>query len=93
MQVAICQIEFRLFETHSLKDKRSVVRSLKDRIKQKFNVSIAEVAQNDDHRSGCFGIAIVSNDRRHLERVFTNIVNLVSADGRIEIIKQIFELG
>lgn len=93
MLVAICQIEFLIFESQSLKDKRSVVLSLKERIRQKFNVSIAEVAANADHRKGCFGIAIVSNDRRYLEQVFSKILNFLAGDGRIEIVKQIFELG
>ncbi len=93
MQVAICQIQFLIFDCHSLKDKRSVVCSLKERIRQKFNVSIAEITEHENYQMGFLGVAIVSNDRRHLEQVFTKVINLISSDERVEIIKQLLEFG
>ncbi|KAA3658194.1 MAG: DUF503 domain-containing protein [Calditrichaeota bacterium] len=93
MLVAICQIELMIFDSHSLKDKRSVIKSLKDRISQKFNISIAEVAEHDNQRKCTFGIAIVSNEKRHLEKTYTNILNLIGQNQRVEIINQVFELG
>ncbi|KAA3616047.1 MAG: DUF503 domain-containing protein [Calditrichaeota bacterium] len=93
MLVAICQIEMLIIDSHSLKDKRSVVKSLKERIRQKFNVSIAEVAENDHHSLALLGVAIVSNNKRHLEQIFTKILTFIEQDGRVEIVRQLFELG
>ncbi|MCA9734104.1 MAG: DUF503 domain-containing protein [Deferribacteres bacterium] len=93
MLVAICQVELSLFESNSLKDKRSIVLSLKERIRQRFNVSIAEIAELNNLKVAQFGLAIVSNEKRYLEKIYANILNLIEDDGRVEIINQIFELG
>ncbi|HPF39573.1 MAG TPA: DUF503 domain-containing protein [Phycisphaerae bacterium] len=62
---------------HSLKDKRRVVRSLKDRLGGKHNISIAEVDDLDEHRRCVIGIAMVSNDRRFTESCLSKIVDEV----------------
>jgi len=71
-------LKMRLFlrESHSLKDKRRVVKSLKDRIRHKFNVSVAEVEEQDHHRQAVLGVAVVTNDAKLADSILQNVLNL-----------------
>lgn len=62
---------------HSLKEKRMVVKSIIDKVKNKFNVSIAEVEDQDLHQSIVLGIACVSNDTRHADSTIQTVVNFI----------------
>lgn len=70
-------------ENLSLKGKRQVVKSIIGRIRSKFNVSVAEVENNDEWQLATIGIAYVSNDRRHTNQVLSHVVNFITAS-RIE---------
>jgi uncharacterized protein YlxP (DUF503 family) len=63
--VGTLRVRLILREAHTLKDKRSVVKGLKDRIHARFNVSIAEIGDLDARQRAEVGVACVSNDRRH----------------------------
>jgi uncharacterized protein YlxP (DUF503 family) len=77
MIVGILELELRLFDAMSLKDKRRVVKSLKDRISNKYNVSVAEVADADSIGCSVLGIAMVANEKRFVESVLYKIFNFV----------------
>ena len=62
MIVGIIQVELSIPWALSLKDKRQVIRSLKDKVRQKFNVSVAEVGANESWRSAIIGMATVGNE-------------------------------
>lgn len=62
---------------HSLKEKRMVVKSIIDKTKNKFNVSIAEVEDNDLHQSIVIGIACVSTDKRHADSMLQNVLSFI----------------
>ena len=66
MTVGVLQLELSIPEAMSLKDKRRVIKSLKDRIAHGHNVSIAEVGALDEHRRSIIGMAMVSNDKRYV---------------------------
>jgi uncharacterized protein YlxP (DUF503 family) len=70
-------------ESHSLKEKRVVLRRIKDKVHQKFNVSIAEVAENDVWQSGVLGFAIVANERRFCEAMVAKVVNFIDGEAKI----------
>jgi len=70
----------------SLKDKRRVVKSLKDRIAHGHNVSIAEVGALDQHRRAILGLAMVSNDSRYVEGALSKIVDFVRANGKVDLV-------
>jgi hypothetical protein len=72
-------LEFRILvrESQSLKDKRRVVKSLKDRISHRFSVSIAEVGSLDHWQLGELGAAVVSNDVGHATEVLSKVVEFV----------------
>jgi uncharacterized protein YlxP (DUF503 family) len=77
MIVGVLQFEIEVPEAQSLKDKRRVVKSLKDRIANGHNVSIAEVGALDEHQRSILGIAMVANDKPYVEGGLSKIVDLV----------------
>ena len=77
MVVGVLQIEISVGDAMSLKDKRRVVLSLKDRIGHSHNVSIAEVGALDEHRRSILGVAMVGNDKRYVEGGLSKLLDLV----------------
>ena len=67
MVVGTLKIEFFLSDNRSLKGKRKIVKSMVDKVKSRFNVSIAEVGSNDKWQKIELGISTVGNDRRHID--------------------------
>jgi len=74
----VCQIELRLPENHSLKGKRQVIKSIITRLQNKFNVSVAEVDNQDLWQLATLGVACVSNHRRHADETLANVVKFVA---------------
>lgn len=77
MVVGVLQVELSVTDAMSLKDKRRVILSLKDRIAHAHNVSIAEVGALDEHRRSILGMAMVGNDKRYVEGGLSKLVDLV----------------
>lgn len=80
MTIGILQLELLVPQADSLKDKRRIVKSLKDRIANTHNVSIAEVGALDEHRRSLIGIAMVANDKRFVESALSKLVDFVRAN-------------
>lgn len=68
VQIALVTIEFIIPASHSLKSKRRVVKSIKDRIRAKFNASVAEIAFLDEWQRSIIGVSMIGNDKRQLEQ-------------------------
>ena len=66
----------------SLKEKRSIVKSVIGRVKSRFNVSISEVERQDSKLIAVLGIAIVSNESRFVNQQFDKIIEFMQRDGR-----------
>ena len=77
MNAGILRFTLRLPESGSLKDKRQVVRSTAQRIRNKFQVSVAEVGDNDAWQIATLGVACVTNTHRHCEEMLDEIVAYV----------------
>ena len=77
MHVGICKLTLHLPGTSSLKEKRQVARSLTDRIRNKFNVAVAEVEDADMRQRLTLGVCCVSNDRGHADAMLSGVVNFV----------------
>ncbi len=73
MVVGLLTVEMHVPGSHSLKDKRMVLRRVKDRLK-KFNVSVAEVEAQDHRQLAVLGIAMVGNESRHVRSTLDQIV-------------------
>jgi uncharacterized protein len=69
MVVSMLKFIIELPQSVSLKDKRRVIQSLKEKLRLKFQLSVAEIDLNDSHRFTHIGTALVSNSKMHGERV------------------------
>jgi len=92
MIVGLLTLDLHISEANSLKEKRFVLKSLIDRIKNKFNVSVAEVDANDLWQRAVIGIACVSNETVMINKVFEQIKNLVLGVHSVELINSTMEL-
>jgi len=73
MIVGSLRVRLLLRDSRSLKDKRQVVQSIKDRLRQQFNVSVAEVEAQDNRQVVVLGVAMVSNEARHVRATLQEI--------------------
>jgi uncharacterized protein len=87
MVVGVCTIDLHLPGIGSLKGKRQILLSLKERIKNTYNVSIAEVDANDLWQRAVLGVACVANDGRHVNRVLDSVLNAVRANPSVELVQ------
>lgn len=78
MNVGVCKLELRLPENESLKGKRQVIKSVIARLQNEYNVSVAEVDNQDLWQLATLGIACVSNYRRHTDEILSNVVKFVA---------------
>ena len=85
------QIEIYIPTALSLKDKRFVTLSLKDKVKKKFNVSIAELSGADIWQRSTIGMAMVSNDQNLIKNCFDKIMRMLDQDDRFELIERKIE--
>jgi len=92
MVVGVCTLELWIPESQSLKDKRQVVHSVKDRLRGKFNLSIAEVDGQDLWQKAVLGMACVANDGRHVEQVLEQALNVIKSMPAIELVRVHWEL-
>lgn len=79
MMVGVCRIELRLPENQSLKGKRQVVKSLIARLHNKFEVSVAEVDNNDVWQIASLGIVCVSKSSNHASEVLANVIQFIES--------------
>jgi uncharacterized protein YlxP (DUF503 family) len=79
MIVGTLRVRLLLREARTLKDKRQVVQSVKDRLRQSFNVSIAEIETLDNPRSVVLGMAMVCNEAHPIKQTLGEIVNALKA--------------
>jgi uncharacterized protein YlxP (DUF503 family) len=86
MIVAIGTFEMHFPQIHSLKGKRQVLRCLIDRVKAKFNASIAEVDNNDLWQRGTIGVSMVANDRILLQKMAARIEEILTDHDQVEIV-------
>jgi len=77
MYVGCCSIKFFLHGNHSLKGKRRIVRILKDRLKNKFNISVAEIGNQNVLQSLHVGIVAVNSDPKYLEGQVGKVVDAI----------------
>ncbi len=93
MRVGICTIELHIPDANSLKAKRQVLKSLKDKIRAKFNVSIAEVDENELWQKAILGVSCIGNGNGHINAMLDKVIDFIEGipfvqlvDYKIEII-------
>lgn len=90
--VGLCTVELFLADSQSLKDKRQVLLSLKDRLQHKFNLSVAEVDGQDLWQKAVVALACVANDGRYVNQVLDQALNLIRNNPAVEIVQSRVEL-
>jgi uncharacterized protein YlxP (DUF503 family) len=90
--VATLEVTLLIRESHSLKSRRRVLRSLKDRIRSRFNVSVADVGDQNLWQRAELAVAVVSNDGRFANEMLSKVLNLVGSEPRVEIINHRIEI-
>ncbi|MXW06309.1 MAG: DUF503 domain-containing protein [Gemmatimonadetes bacterium] len=91
MIVGLCRIDLFLPESRSLKAKRQVIKGLKDRIRNRFNVSVAEVEHQSLWQRATLGLAMVSEEKGYVDRTLRQVLNLVQAEPRLLVLDHTFE--
>jgi uncharacterized protein len=92
MVVGVCQLDLRIPENHSLKGKRHVIQKVMDRVRNRFNVAISEVGDNDLWQRAQIGICTVSNDRRHINASLDKVIDFIEQMYLVEVIDTRFEI-
>jgi hypothetical protein len=77
MRIGMCVVELHIPGNTSLKGKRKVVKSIKERLKNRFNISVAEVDSQDLYQRATLGIAMVGNDGRKINSELDRIVTVI----------------
>jgi uncharacterized protein YlxP (DUF503 family) len=86
MIVGVLTVELAVLDARTLKDKRRVLHSVKDRLRNRFNVSLAEVAYHDSPQRCRLAVAMVSCESRPLHSQFDRIVDMVRGTGRLTLL-------
>jgi uncharacterized protein len=92
MTVGCCKIELRIPGSDSLKAKRRVVKSVKERVQARFNVGIAEVERLDDWQRATLGVVTVSNDSRLVDATLSKVVSWIELSGDVLVVDYEIEL-
>jgi len=77
MHAGICRIKLHLSHSQSLKDKRRIVKSIIARLRSQYNISIAEVDDQDLWQLVTLGIACVSNHNQHVDETLSKVMNFI----------------
>lgn len=92
MYIGILRVEFALHGNESLKDKRRVAQGLKQKVRNKFNVAVAEVGSENSMDYLSLSIVSVSNDKTHLQSRMTKCLNMVQAASDEELVYDDIEI-
>ncbi|OPJ55795.1 DUF503 domain-containing protein [Alkalithermobacter paradoxus] len=92
MIIGSCKIELMIYEVSSLKEKRHVIKSIIERLKARYNISIGEVGMNDKWQRSQIGFVCVSNSSNHANEVIDKVIDFIENDGRVEIINTEMEI-
>ncbi len=86
--VGWAELDLLLPGSNSLKDKRQVLRSLLERLRNRFNLAAAEVSAQEQWSRAVIGLACVSNDHAHARQILDEAIRFVEGDGRCEITRR-----
>ena len=91
-RVGLMTVELYIGGCRSLKEKRQVLQSLIARLRNEFNLSIAEVGHHDKHQRACLAMACVGNRTEHVNRMLDTILERLAVETRISLIESHIEL-
>jgi len=86
MLVGLCELFIYLPDCHSLKDKRSIIKSFKFFLRRKYNISISEIGYKDAWRKSIIGIGCIGDNRRLINQIIDKIIKEVENHSEIELV-------
>lgn len=92
MIIGTARIELHIPEINSLKGKRQIIKSIKERTRNRFNVSLAEVESQDLWQRATLGLACVAHDKREAHRTLSKIINFIEQNKNIVLIDYEIEI-
>ena len=92
MMVGLCTVELHIPDVQSLKGKRQVLSSLTTRIRNRYNVSIAEIDEHDLWQKSILGIACVANEAGRVNQILDQVLNLIRANPSLELLRSQIEV-
>jgi|UniRef100_A0A7V3YGJ0 uncharacterized protein YlxP (DUF503 family) len=92
MRVGVCRVELFINGSFSLKDRRRVVDSVKQRLRNRFNVSVAELSEDSQWQRGSLGISCVARDEQSVESLLHQVLEFIENDDRVEVTDWLFEI-
>jgi uncharacterized protein YlxP (DUF503 family) len=92
MRLGNCIIKIYIPNATSLKEKRSVLKGLKDKIRTKYNVAISEIGENDNHRVSVLAVATVANKHQYVNKVLSSVVAFMEKQRHFDIIDYTTEI-
>ena len=93
MVLGVLTLHIHLPESSSLKKKRMIIRSVKDRIRGRFNVSFSEVDYQDKWQRSTLGAAIVTNDVKYANSVLSKIVDQMNSEKSIVMLDYVIDIN
>jgi uncharacterized protein YlxP (DUF503 family) len=91
-RIGVLTVELYISGCRSLKEKRQVVQSLTTRLRNDFNLSVAEVDHHDLHQRACIAIACVGNQSDFVNRVLDTVLERIGSEGRIMLLESHLEI-
>ncbi len=92
MFIGCLQVELLIPDSTSLKEKRMVVKSIKQRLQNKFNISVAEIDHQDLWQRATLGIAMVSNENKHVTQAMNRILDFIDDQDNSQVIDHQIEI-
>lgn len=92
MVIGILELEIKLFSSDSLKNKRRIIKSLIDRIRNNFNVSVSEIRHQDLWQRAGLGIALLTTEGKFAQSILSKIVDFIKKDKKISLIDSKMEI-
>jgi uncharacterized protein YlxP (DUF503 family) len=86
MLLGTCTVNLYFPYSHSLKDKRSIIKGLKLRIRNNFNVSVSEINNYDLWKNTTLGIACIGNDKKYLSNVLDEAIKFIEKQNKLQLI-------
>ena len=83
--IAYCEVYLNIPGVQSLKEKRRIIKSLQDKLKNKFNIAISEIGNNDLWQSSLIGVVTIGNETAYLEKMLNSIINFIDEFYGVEI--------
>lgn len=92
MMVGLCTVELHIPDVQSLKGKRQILSSLTTRLRNRFNISVAEIDEHDLWQKAILGIAHVANDTGRVNQTLDKVINLIRANPSLELLRSQIEI-